>query len=153
MICHHSPDVHPSDGPYVVPPAGDASSGPEVTPGDGLQPWPRRQQGEAWKENSRRKEVGMTATKQAAPQRPGARADRQRHARRMAYLGCAAALGYGVLKLVRSLGSAVGRNGQMPPPPPSLTAPARWFDYWGTPILAGVAVVILHGLGVPVGAT
>jgi len=50
----------------------------------------------------------MTAVKQAAPQRPGVRADRQRRARRMAYLGCAAALGYGVLKLVWSLGGTVG---------------------------------------------
>ena len=34
----------------------------------------------------------------------------------------------------------------MPPPPASLIAAARWFDYWGTPILAGAAVVILLGL-------
>ena len=37
----------------------------------------------------------MAATKQAAPQRSGVPADRQRRARRIAYLGCAAALGYG----------------------------------------------------------
>jgi hypothetical protein len=92
----------------------------------------------------------MTAVKQAAPQRPGVRADRQRRARRMAYLGCAAALGYGVLKLIWSLGGTVGRNGQMHIPA-GLTAAQRFFDYWGTPILAGLAVVILLGLVSPWG--
>lgn len=93
----------------------------------------------------------MTAIKQAAPQRPGVPADRQRRARVVAYLGCAAALGYGVLKLVWSLGGTVGRNGPMPPPPASITGLGRLFDYWGTPILAGLAVVILLGLVYPWG--
>ena len=125
-----------------------ASRGRFIGTGSHFRRWPSAlaatgNKAKCGKENSRRIGVGMTAIKQAAPQRPGARADRQRHARRMAYLGCAAALGYGVLKLVWSLGSTLGRNGQMPPPPASLTAAARWFDYCGTPILAGVAVVIL----------
>ena len=94
---------------------------------------------------------GMAAVKQAAPQRPDVPADRRRHARQVAYLGCAAALGYGGLKAVWSLGSTIGRNGRMPPPPAGLTAVARLFDYWGTPILAGVAVVILLGLVYPWG--
>jgi hypothetical protein len=95
----------------------------------------------------------MTAVKQAAPQRPGVRADRQRRARRMAYLGCVAALGYGVLKLVWSLGGTVGlRDPEVLRA--SLTATTgvqRFFDYWGTPILAGLAVVILLGLVSPWG--
>jgi hypothetical protein len=95
----------------------------------------------------------MTVVKQAAPERPGVRADRQRRARRMAYLGCAAALGYGVLKLVWSLGGTVGlRDPEVLRA--SLTATTgvqRFFDYWGTPILAGLAVVILLGLVSPWG--
>jgi hypothetical protein len=86
-------------------------------------------------------------------QRPGVPADRQRRARRMAYLGCAAALGYGVLKLVWSLGGTVGlRDPEVLRA--SLTATTgvqRFFDYWGTPILAGLAVVILLGLVYPWG--
>jgi hypothetical protein len=93
----------------------------------------------------------MAATKQAAPQRPGVQPDRQRRARWVAYLGCGAALGYGVLKAIWSLGGTVGRNGRMPPPPAGLPAVARLFDYWGTPILAGLAVVILLGLVYPWG--
>jgi hypothetical protein len=92
----------------------------------------------------------MTAVKQAAPERPGGRVDRQRRARPIAYLGCAAALGYGTLKLVWSLGGTVGRNGQMQIPA-GLTAAQRFFDYWATPILAGLAVVILLGLVSPWG--
>jgi hypothetical protein len=102
------------------------------------------------KENSPRKGVGMTVIKQATPQRPSSWADRQRHARRMAYLGCAAALGYGGLKAVWALGSTVGRHGQMHNPA-SLTAAQQWFDCWGTPVLAGLAVVILLGLVYPWG--
>ena len=94
----------------------------------------------------------MTAIKQAAPRRPGVRADRQRRARRVAYLGCTAALGYGVLKTVWALGSTIGRHGRMPPPPAGLPAVARLFDYWGTPVLAGLAVVILLGLVYPWGS-
>jgi hypothetical protein len=71
----------------------------------------------------------------------------------MAYLGCAAALGYGVLKLVWSLGGTVGlRDPEVLRA--SLTATTgvqRFFDYWGTPILAGLAVVILLGLVSPWG--
>jgi hypothetical protein len=95
----------------------------------------------------------MTVVKQAAPERPGVRADRQRRARRMACLGCAAALGYGVLKLVWSLDGTVGlRDPEVLRA--SLTATTgvqRFFDYWGTPILAGLAVVILLGLVSPWG--
>jgi hypothetical protein len=95
----------------------------------------------------------MTATKQAAPQRPGARADRQRRARQVAYLGCAAALGYGVLKLVWSLGGTVGLRDpeRFRVAPEGITGVGRFFDYWGTPILAGLAVVILLGLVYPWG--
>ena len=71
----------------------------------------------------------MAATKQAAPQRPGISADRQRHARRVAYLGCAAALGYGVLKLVWSLGGTIGlrHSERLRVAPAGLTA-QRLFD-------------------------
>lgn len=95
----------------------------------------------------------MTATKQAAPQRPSARADGQRRARRVAYLGCAAALGYGMLKLVWSLGGTVGLSDpeRFRVAPEGITGMGRFFDYWGTPILAGVAVVILLGLVYPWG--
>ena len=95
----------------------------------------------------------MTATKQAAPHRPGARADRQRCARRVAYLGCAAALGYGVLKLVWSLGGTIGLRHpeRLRVAPQGVTGVGRLFDYWGTPILAGLAVVILLGLVYPWG--
>ena len=86
-----------------------------------------------------------------APGRLGVPADRLRRARWVAYLGCAAALGYGVLKLVWALGGTVGRTGPMPPPPASITGLGRLFDYWGTPILAGLAVVILLGLVYPWG--
>jgi hypothetical protein len=69
----------------------------------------------------------------------------------MAYLGCAGALGYGGMKVVWALGGTVGlsnpehfhaiENG--------LSAPGRAFDHWGTPILAGLAIVILLGLSYP----
>ena len=95
----------------------------------------------------------MAATKQAAPQRPGIPADRQRHAQRVAYLGCAAALGYGVLKLVWSLGGTIGlrHHERLHVAPAGVTGLGRLFDYWGTPILAGLAVVILLGLVYPWG--
>ncbi len=95
----------------------------------------------------------MAAMKQAAPERPGVPADRQRRARWMAYLGCAGALGYGVLKLVWSLGGTVGlRDPQvLRVPLMTTTGVTRFFDYWGTPILAGLAVVILLGLVYPWG--
>jgi hypothetical protein len=80
-------------------------------------------------------------------------ADRQRHARWMAYLGCAGALGYGAMKVVWALGGTVGiRN------PKHFHAVdnvpqwgQRFFDHWGTPILAGLAIVILLGLIYPWG--
>jgi hypothetical protein len=85
---------------------------------------------------------------------PDVQAERQRHARRMAYLGCAGALGYGAMKVVWALGGTVGlrnpkhfhavHNG-LP------NAGQRFFDYWGTPILAGLAIVILLGLIYPWG--
>ena len=88
-----------------------------------------------------------------ADRRPGVPADRQRRARRVAYLGCAAALGYGVLKAAWSLGGTVGlrdpevlRASLM-----ATTGMTRFFDYWGTPILAALAVVILLGLVHPWG--
>lgn len=94
----------------------------------------------------------MAAVKQAAPERPGVPADRQRRARWVAYLGCAAALGYGGLKAIWSLGGTVGlRAGRFHVASGGLTAPQRLFDYWGTPILAGVAAVILLGLVYPWG--
>jgi hypothetical protein len=95
----------------------------------------------------------MAAMKQAAPKRPGVQADRQRRARRMAYLGCAAALGYGVLKLAWSLGSTVELRDpeRFRAVPEGLPAAQRFFDYWGTPILAGLAVVIPLGLVHPRG--
>jgi hypothetical protein len=95
----------------------------------------------------------MTAIKQAASQRPSVRADRLRRARRMAYLGCAAALGYGVLKLDWALGGTVGLGDpkRFHLAPEGLTAAQRFFDDWGTPILAGLAVVILLGLVYPWG--
>lgn len=95
----------------------------------------------------------MTAIKQAALQRPGGPADRQRRARRIAYLGCTGALGYGVLKVIWALGGTVGLSDpkRFQLAPERLTAAQRFFDYWGTPILAGLAVVILLGLVYPWG--
>ena len=71
----------------------------------------------------------------------------------MACLGCAAALGYGVLKLVWSLGGTVGLRHpeRLRVAPPGITGLGRLFDYWGTPVLAGLAVVILLGLVYPWG--
>jgi len=67
----------------------------------------------------------------------------------MAYLGCAAALGYGGLKAIWSLGGTVGlRAGRFHVASQGLE---RLFDYWGTPVLAGLAVVILLGLVYPWG--
>ena len=78
----------------------------------------------------------------------GVRSDRQRHARQMAYLGCAAALGYGGLKVVWALGGRIGvrPHFRLVPAGLSLTASQRLFEYWGTQLLAGLAVVILLGL-------
>jgi hypothetical protein len=88
-----------------------------------------------------------------ALRRPGVPADRQRRARRMAYLGCAGALGYGGLKVIWALGGTAGLRypDRFRLASPGLTAAQRFFDYWGTPILAGLAVVILLGLVYPWG--
>lgn len=88
-----------------------------------------------------------------ASRRPGVPADRQRRARRMAYLGCSAALGYGVLKLIWSLGGTIGLRDPevLRASLRATTGVTRFFDYWGTPILAGLAVVILLGLVYPWG--
>lgn len=95
----------------------------------------------------------MAATRHAAPQRRGVPADRQRRARRVAYLGCAADLGYGALKALWSLGGTVGLRDpeRFRVAPADVTGVARLFDYWGTPGLAGLAVVILLGLVYPLG--
>jgi len=71
----------------------------------------------------------------------------------MAYLGCAGALGYGVLKVIWALGGTVGLRypDRFRLAPAGLTGMQRFFDYWGTPILAGLAVVILLGLVYPWG--
>jgi hypothetical protein len=121
----------------VVPPAGDASSGPEVTAGDCIRTWPRP----ATRRNVGKRTADAREHGMAAAERPGVRAGRQRRAMRMTYLGCAAALGYGVLKLIWSLGGTLGlRDPEVLRA--SLTATTRvrrFFDYWGTPILAGLA--------------
>jgi hypothetical protein len=77
----------------------------------------------------------MAAVKQVAPQRPGVPADRQRRARWLAHLGCAAALGYGVLKAVWSLGGTVGLLGheRLRVAPGGVTGVSRLFDYWERP--------------------
>lgn len=84
---------------------------------------------------------------------PDVPADRQRRARRMAYLGCAGALGYGAMKVVWALGGTIGlRNPEhFHATEDSLSAPARLFDQWGSQILAGLAIVILLGLVYPWG--
>ena len=71
----------------------------------------------------------------------------------MAYLGCAGALGYGGLKVIWALGGTAGLRypDRFHLSPAGLTAVQRFFDYWGTPILAGLAVVILLGLVYPWG--
>jgi hypothetical protein len=71
----------------------------------------------------------------------------------MAYLGCAGAVGYGGLKVIWALGGTVGLRypKHFRLAPAGLPAAQRFFDYWGTPILAGLAVVILLGLVYPWG--
>jgi len=98
------------------------------------------------------KEGGMTALSAWRPRahRPPivpANA-RRRHAEVLAYLGCAGALGYGAMKVVWALGGTVGlRNPKhFRAIDNGLSAPGRFFDHWGTPILAGLAIVILLGL-------
>jgi hypothetical protein len=93
-------------------------------------------------------------TRRPRTHRPSdAPADRQRHARWMAYLGCAGALGYGGMKVVWALGGTIGlRNPEhFHAIENGLSAPGRFFDHWGTPILAGLAIVVLLGLVYPWG--
>ena len=80
-------------------------------------------------------------------------ADRQRHAKELAYLGCAGALGYGLMKVDWALGGNIGlRNPEhFHATDNSLTAAGRLFDQWGSQILAGLAIVILLGLVYPWG--
>ena len=84
---------------------------------------------------------------------PRSDARRQRRAREAALVGCVAALGYGVLKLVWSLGVTVGLSDpeHFQASQQATSGGTRFFDYWGTPILAGLAVVILLGLVYPWG--
>jgi hypothetical protein len=84
----------------------------------------------------------------------GVSADRQRHAKEFAYLGCAGALGYGGMKVIWALGGTIGiRNPKHFHAVDSAlpTAGQRFFDQWGTPILAGVAIVVLLALVYPWG--
>ena len=80
--------------------------------------------------------------------RPGVTTDCELLPRRMAYLGCAGALGYGGMKVIWALGGTIGMTNpeRFHSIENGLEAPQRFFDYWGTPILAGLAVVILLGL-------
>ena len=84
---------------------------------------------------------------------PGTDGRRLRRARRTAYLGCAGALGYGVVKLVWALGFNVGLSDpdHYRTELAATTGFTRFFDDWGTPILAGLAVVVLLGLVYPWG--
>ena len=65
----------------------------------------------------------------------------------------APALGYGALKALWSLGRTVGLRDpeRFRVAPAGVTGVARLFDYWGTPVLADLAVVILLGLVYPWG--
>jgi len=77
----------------------------------------------------------------------GLRTGRQQRARRMAYLGCCGALGYRVMKVIWALGGTIGVDPKsFRLAPAGLSTAGRYFDYWGTQILAGLAVVILLGL-------
>lgn len=80
-------------------------------------------------------------------------ADRQRHAKELAYLGCAGALGYGLMKVDWALGGTIGlRNPtHFHATENDLPAMGRFFDLWGSQILAGLAIVILLGLVYPWG--
>jgi hypothetical protein len=96
--------------------------------------------------------VLLTRRPRAHP-RLGNPADRQRHARWMAYLGCAGALGYGGMKVVWALGGTVGLSNpeHFHASDDGLSAAGRFFDQWGSQILAGLAIVILLGLIYPWG--
>ena len=96
----------------------------------------------------------VVLTQRPRAQRPAAvPADRQRHARWMAYLGCAGAFGYGAMKVVWALGGTIGiRNPKHFHAVENVRSVGqRFFDHWGTPILAGLAIVVLLGLIYPWG--
>ena len=84
---------------------------------------------------------------------PPVTSDRQRHAKELAYLGCAGALGYGLMKVDWALGGTIGlRNPEhFHATDNRLTAAGRLFDQWGSQTLAGLAIVILLGLVYPWG--
>jgi hypothetical protein len=79
--------------------------------------------------------------------------DRQRHAKELAHLGCAGALGYGLMKVDWALAGTIGlRNPtHFHATENGLSAPGRFLDQWGSQILAGLAIVILLGLVYPWG--
>ena len=58
-----------------------------------------------------------------------------------------------MLKVIWALGGMIGLRDpeRFHLAPEGLTAAQRFFDYWGTPILVGLAVVILLGLVYPWG--
>jgi len=100
---------------------------------------------------SGRKRRSILGREPAAPRSAGGLAipvDRQVFPTRMAHLGCAGALGYGGMKVVWALGGTIGLSNsqRFHAIEDGLPAPQRFFDYWGTPILAGFAVVIFLGL-------
>jgi hypothetical protein len=74
--------------------------------------------------------------------------ERRRRARVAALIGCAGALGYGGMKVVWALGGTAGiRDPALYGAPDQTLGPAgRWFNDWGTPVLAGLAVIVLLGL-------
>ena len=88
-----------------------------------------------------------------AHRHPAIPADRERHAKQFAYLGCAGALGYGLMKVDWALGGTIGlRNPEhFHATDNRLTAAGRLFDQWGSQTLAGLAIVMLLGLVYPWG--
>lgn len=98
----------------------------------------------------------MTARSTRRPRahrHPAVSADRERHAKQFAHLGCAGALGYGLMKVDWALGGNIGiRNPtHFHATDPRLTAAGRLFDQWGSQTLAALAIVILLGLVHPWG--
>lgn len=83
----------------------------------------------------------------------GSPADRQRHAKELACLGCAGAFGYGAMKVVWALGGTIGLRDpeHFHASTNGLSGPGRLFDDWGSQTLAGIAIVILVGLVYPWG--
>jgi hypothetical protein len=80
-------------------------------------------------------------------------ADRQRLAKRAAYLGCPGSVGYGGMKVIWALGGTLGMSNPATfhAKENGLPLGQRLFDDWGTPILAGLGMVILLGLVYPSG--